>query len=80
MPIVSFSVKQGVEELRKQKVIVISVVTAKSLFGMCDCTVDSDFGEGDFCLGLGVVDTNMRDCMCVLVWAGVDCESMFKVI
>ena len=29
-------------------------VTTKFLFGMCDCTVDSDVGTGDFSLVLGI--------------------------
>ena len=32
----------------------VAVVTAKFLFGMCNCTVDSDVGTGDFLLMLGI--------------------------
>ena len=33
----------------------VALVTTKSLFGMCDCTVDSDVGTGDFLLVLGIL-------------------------
>ena len=29
-------------------VSIVAVTTTKSLFGMCNCTVDSDVGTGDF--------------------------------
>ena len=32
----------------------IAVATTKSLFGMCDCTVDSDVGTGAVSLVLGI--------------------------
>ena len=40
-----------------QKVTVTSAAgaTLKFLFGMCDCTVDSDVGNGDFSLVLGIL-------------------------
>ena len=47
---VSFMIKQDKTELGKQKMIVSNVadITMKSLFGMCDCTVDSAAEKGDF--------------------------------
>ena len=33
----------------------VAVVTAKFLFGICDCTVKSDVGSGDFSLMLGIL-------------------------
>ena len=33
----------------------VTVVTTKSLFGMCDCMVDSDVGEGSSSLMLGIL-------------------------
>ena len=41
----------------KEKVTVISVAVAtiKFLLGMCDCTVDSDIGKGNFLLLLGIL-------------------------
>ena len=34
----------------------VPAVAMKSLFGMCDCTVDSDDGKGDFVLVLGILN------------------------
>ena len=41
----------------KQKVIVTSaaVATMKFLFGMCDCTFDSDGDTGDFSFVVGIL-------------------------
>ena len=46
---VSFRIKQDKAELEKQKMTVtsVAVATTKSLFGLCDCTLDSDVGKGD---------------------------------
>ena len=33
----------------------VAVATKKFLFGMCDCTVSSNAGTGDFSLVLGVL-------------------------
>ena len=33
----------------------VAVATAKFLFGMCNCTVDSDIGMGGFSLVLGIL-------------------------
>ena len=40
-----------------QKLTVVSFAdeTTKFLFGMCDCTVDSDVGTGNFSLVLGIL-------------------------
>ena len=44
------------------------VVTAELLFGMCNCTVESDVGSCDFSLVLGIphvcVDAHMKSHMC----------------
>ena len=57
MSIVSFKIKLDKADVRKQKVTVTSVaaVTTKLLFGICDCTVDSDVGKGEFSLVLGIL-------------------------
>ena len=49
---VSFGMKQAKTELWKQKVTVTSaaVATTNLVFGMCDCTVDTDVGTGGFLL------------------------------
>ena len=49
MPNVSFRIKQGNRrELWNEKVTTTSVADAiaRFLLGMCDCTVDSDVGNG----------------------------------
>ena len=33
----------------------VALATAKFLFDMCDCAVDSDNGKGDFSLVLGIL-------------------------
>ena len=54
---VSFRTKQGKAEMGKQKVTAASLaaVATMSLFGMCDCMVDSDIGMGDLLLVLGIM-------------------------
>ena len=54
---VSFRTKEGKAEWRKQKVTVtcLAVAIKKSLFGMCDCTIDSDVGTGNFSLVVGIL-------------------------
>ena len=32
----------------------VAVATTKSIFGLCNCTVDSDVGKGNFSLVLGI--------------------------
>ena len=48
--------KQDRAELWKQMVTVtgVAVATTKFLFSMCDYTIDSDVGTGDFSLVLGI--------------------------
>ena len=67
---VSFRIKQDRAELLQQKVTLISVAvaTANFLFGMCNYTVDSDVGVGDFSLVLGIctcLDTRTCDRACL---------------
>jgi len=58
-------------EFRKQKVTVysVAVATTKLLLGMCDCTIGSDVGTGNFSLLLGMLqmcmDTRMYDRTCL---------------
>ena len=54
---VSFRIDCDNAELHKQKVTVTSVAdaTTKSLFGTCDCAIDSDAGTGDFSLVLRIL-------------------------
>ena len=51
----------------------VAVATTKFLFGMCDCTVDSDIGQAIFrscwgfymCVAMGTCDRT-----CLKVWTG----------
>ena len=71
----SLRINQDKAELRKQKVTVtsVAVVTTKFLFGICDCTVDSDVGKGDsFRAGaFACVDTCTCDRTCLRAWTGL---------
>ena len=45
-------------------VISVAAVTTKFLFGMCDCTADSDVGTGEFSLLLrGLARVWIRTCL-----------------
>ena len=73
----SLRINQDKAELRMQKVTVASavVVTTKFLFGICDCTVDSDVGTGDFSLVLRIstcVPTRTCDRMRIRAWTVID--------
>ena len=49
----------------------VAVTIAKFIFGMCDCTVDSDVGMGDFSLKEGIckcMDNRTFDRTCLRTW------------
>ena len=50
----------------------VAIVTTKSLFGMCDCTVDIDVGTGDFSLVLGIFHVRGHEHMRSFVSRGMD--------
>jgi len=41
--------------LQRNRNFIVAVTTMKFLFGMCDCTVDSDVGTGYFWLVLEIL-------------------------
>ena len=41
--------------MQEMTVTNVAVVTTKFLFGMCDCTIHSDVGTGDFSLMLEIL-------------------------
>ena len=51
-------IKQDKAELKKRKVTVssVAVATTKFVFGMCDYTIHSDDGRGDFSHVLGIME------------------------
>ena len=66
----------------KQKVIVTSIEVAKTnfLFGMYDCTVDSDIGMGDFSLVLGILHMCGHAHVRSHVSPGMDCSSKSQTL
>ena len=75
MSYVLFRIKQDRAELSKQTVTVNSVAVAATKFfsGMCDCTVDSDVGTGDFLLVLGLLHVCGYAHVRSHVFPGIDC-------
>ena len=51
----------------------VAVATTKFLFGMCDCTVDSDVGTGDFSLVPGILHVCGHAHVRSHVSLGLDC-------
>ena len=58
------------------KVTSVAVAAAKFPFGMCDCTVDSDVGTGDFSLVLGILHVCGHSRMRSHVPPDMDCGSL----
>ena len=54
----------------------VAVVTKKSLFDKCDCTVDSDIQAGDFSLVLGILHVCGHEHMRSHVSPGMDCYTV----
>ena len=52
--------------------ISVALETTKFLFGICDCTVDSDVGRSDTLLGLGILQACERACVRSRVIPGMD--------
>ena len=76
---VSFRIKQDKVEKQKVRVIRVAVATMKFLFGICDCTVDTDIGTGDFSLVLGILYVCGHVHVRSHVSPGMDCESLFPL-
>ena len=57
-------------------VVSVAVWTTKSLFGMCDCTVDGDVGKGDFSLVLGNLHVSGHTQVQSYVSPGMDCQAL----
>ena len=57
----------------------VTVATTKFLFGMCDCTVDSDVGTEDFSLVLRILHVCGKARVRSHMSPGIDCISVFFV-
>ena len=58
----------------KMTVTSVVVARAKLLFCMCDCTVDTDVGTGEFSLVLGTLDVCGHAHVRSHVSPGMDCS------
>ena len=55
-------------------VTIVAVVTVRFLVGVCDWTVDSDVGKGDFSLVLGILHLCEYAYVRSRGYSGLDCQ------
>ena len=78
MTIVSFRIKQDKTELQGQNMAVTntSVAIMNFVFGMCNCTLDSDVSMGDFSPVLGISHVFVHVHLQLHVCLDTNCSSM----